>query len=153
MEIEREDYREPNRTKPLMEMFTEWHTEGSRNYRRTACRTECRTTLPEAYQMTTEKPSDILPKLSTEMATEKLTKNAPKRKKDSLQMKQKPNRITCQIREISITIRNHDYTVTEPRWQSTIDIFISRRQSNEFSKGRDSYVYTIKSYRQVEAHQ
>jgi len=26
MEIEREDYREPNRTKPLMEMFTEWHT-------------------------------------------------------------------------------------------------------------------------------
>jgi hypothetical protein len=30
MEIKREDYRKPNRTKPLLEMFTEWHTEGSR---------------------------------------------------------------------------------------------------------------------------
>jgi len=32
MEIEREDYRKPNRTKPMLEMFTEWHTEGSRKH-------------------------------------------------------------------------------------------------------------------------
>jgi hypothetical protein len=67
MEIEREDYREPNRTKPLLAMFTEWHTEASRNYGQMAYRTECRITLPEAYQITTEKPTDILPKLPTEL--------------------------------------------------------------------------------------
>jgi hypothetical protein len=66
MEIELEDYREPNQTKPLLAMFTQWHTEGSRNYGRTAYRTEFRITLPEAYQITTEKPTDILPKLPTE---------------------------------------------------------------------------------------
>jgi len=99
MEIEREGYWEPNWTKPLMKMLTDWCTEGSRNYRQTACRMECRTTLPEAYQMTTKKPTDILPKLPTEMATEKLTKNAPKLKKDSLQTKLKPNRIMCRITE------------------------------------------------------
>ena len=74
IEIEREDYWEPNRTTPLLEMFTEWHTEGSRNYGRTAYRTESRITLPEAYQMTTEKPTDILPKLPTEMAADKSAK-------------------------------------------------------------------------------
>jgi len=84
--------------------------------------------------MTTEKPMDILPKLPTEMATEKSTKNAPKPNKDSLRMKLKPNRLTCQITEITITIQNHDYTATEPRWQSTIDICLSRRRSNELSK-------------------
>jgi len=125
MEIEREDYREPNRTKPLMETFTEWHTEGSRNCRRTAYRTECRTTLPEAYQMTTEKPTDIIPKRPTEMATEQSTKNAPTPNEDNLQMKQKPNRITCRIREITIMIQNHVYTATEPRWQSTIHMMKS----------------------------
>jgi hypothetical protein len=39
-------------------------------------RTESRITLPEAYQMTTEKPTDILPKLPTEMAAEKSTKKS-----------------------------------------------------------------------------
>jgi hypothetical protein len=78
MEIEGKDYREPNRTKPLQAMFTEWHTEGSRNYGRTAYRMESRITLPEAYQMTTEKPTDILPKLPTEMAAEKSTKKSTK---------------------------------------------------------------------------
>jgi hypothetical protein len=76
MEIEREDYREPNRTKPLLEMFTERHTEGSRIYGRMAYRMECRITLSEAYQMTTEKPTDILPKLPTEIATVMSTKKS-----------------------------------------------------------------------------
>jgi len=40
-----------------------------KNYLRTAYRTECQTTLPEAYQMTTEKQTDILPRLPTEMST------------------------------------------------------------------------------------
>jgi hypothetical protein len=40
--------------------------------------------------MTTAKPTDILPKLPTGMDTEMSTKNALKPKKDSLQMKQKP---------------------------------------------------------------
>jgi hypothetical protein len=71
MEIERENYREPNRTKPLLEMFTERHTEGSRNYGQMAYRMECRITLPEAYQMTTEKPTDVLQKLPTETRIEK----------------------------------------------------------------------------------
>jgi len=88
----------------------------------------------DVYQMTAEKPMDIIPKRPTEMVTEKSIKNATK--KDSLQTKLKPNRITCRIREITITIPNHDYTATEPRWQSTIDIIISRRRSNEhFKKG------------------
>jgi len=45
---------------------------------RTAYRMESRITLPEAYQMTTEKSTDILPKLPTEMAAEKLTKKSTK---------------------------------------------------------------------------
>jgi len=75
---DREDYREPYRTKLHTKMLTEWCTEGSTNYRRTAYRTEYQTTIPKAYQMTTEKPTNILSKLPTEMATEKSTKNAPK---------------------------------------------------------------------------
>jgi len=73
MDIEREDHREPNQTKPLLEMFTAWHTEVSRTYGGMACRTESPITLPEAYHMTTEKATDILPKLPPEMATQKLT--------------------------------------------------------------------------------
>jgi len=38
-------------------------------YLRPAYRTECQTTLPEAYQMTTERRSDIQWKLPTEMLT------------------------------------------------------------------------------------
>jgi hypothetical protein len=73
--------------------------------------------------MTTEKPTDILPKLPTEMATEKSTKNARKPKIDSLQMKREaePNSVSNQ-REITMTILNHDYTATEQRLQSTIDL-------------------------------
>jgi hypothetical protein len=41
-----------------------------------AYRTESRITLPEAYQITTKKPTDILPKLTTEMAAEKSTKKS-----------------------------------------------------------------------------
>jgi hypothetical protein len=36
MEIEQEDYWEPNWTKPLLEMIAKCHTEGSRNNGRTA---------------------------------------------------------------------------------------------------------------------
>jgi len=90
--------------------------------------------------MTTEKPMDKLPKLPTAMATEESNNNALKPNNDSLQMKRKPNRITCRITEISIKIPNHEkstevHTSTEPRWQSTIDIYISRRRSIELSKG------------------
>jgi len=56
MEIEPEDYREPNRSTPLLQMFAGWHMEGSRNYSRTAYRMECQTSLPEAYQSPTTKP-------------------------------------------------------------------------------------------------
>jgi len=73
---------------------------------------------------------DIQQKLPTKMATEKLTKNALKAKNDSLQMEWKGN-----------------------QRKSTIDIYISPRQSNNLSTGGDSSVYTIKSYKQVEAHQ
>jgi hypothetical protein len=66
------------RTKPLSEMLTECCTEGPRNYHLTAYQTEYQTTIPKAYQMTTEKTTDIVSKLPAEMATEKLTKNAPK---------------------------------------------------------------------------
>jgi len=76
MEIEGEDYREPNPIKPLQEMFTDSITEGSRNNGQTAYRTESRITLPQAYQMTTETPPDILPKLPTMMAAEKSTKKS-----------------------------------------------------------------------------
>jgi len=89
------------------------------------------------YQITTENPTDIVPKRPTETATGKSTKNAPTPKKDSLQMK--PNRITYRITEIWITIANHEKSTEvhkspEPRWQLTIDIHRSRRRSNEFSK-------------------
>lgn len=36
--------------------------------------------------------------------------------------KPKPNWITCQITEITITIPNHNYTVTEPQWQLTLNM-------------------------------
>jgi hypothetical protein len=36
------------------------------------------TTIPEAYPMTTGKPTNILSMLPTEVATEKSTENAPK---------------------------------------------------------------------------
>jgi len=42
-----------------------------------AYRTECQTTLPEAYQMTTEKQTDILPKLPTKMATGRSVSTRP----------------------------------------------------------------------------
>jgi len=90
MEIEREDFWEPNRTKPLLQIFTEWHTKGWINYYRIAKRhtersrnqcgtpyqTEYRMTLPEAYQMTTELTTDILAKLPTETLTEESTKKS-----------------------------------------------------------------------------
>jgi len=76
---DREHFQEPYRTKPVTKTLTEWHTERSRNYRWTAYRSECQSSLPEAYQMTAEKQIDILPKLPTEMATEKSSNNAPKR--------------------------------------------------------------------------
>jgi hypothetical protein len=40
---------------------------------------------------------------------------------------------------------------TEPRWQSTTDLSLSRRRSNELTKGGHSCVYTIKSYQQVDS--
>ena len=64
--------------------------------------------------MTTEESTDILPMLPTEMAPEQSTKNAPKPKNNTLQMKLKPNRIKCRITErllsrITITLlRSHD---------------------------------------------
>jgi len=54
-------------------------------------------------------------------------------------------------REISITIPNHDYSATEPRWQSTIDICLSRRRSNKFSNEGDCRARSVKSYRRVES--
>jgi len=48
------------------------------------------------------------------------------------------------------TERDHQRS-TEPWWQSTTDLSLSRRWSNELKKGGDSHVYTIKSYRQVES--
>jgi len=76
MEIKRENYRNPNRTKPQLEMFTEWHTEASRRYGRMPYQTYCRITLPAAYQRTTKKRMDILPKLPTETGTEKSTEQS-----------------------------------------------------------------------------
>jgi len=69
MELEQEDYRKRNWAKPLLEMYTEWHTEGSRNNGRMASRTDSPITGPEAYQMTTEKAKDIQQKLPVDMAT------------------------------------------------------------------------------------
>jgi len=79
IEIERVDFREPYHTTPLTKTHTEWCTKGSRNYRRTAYRTESQSFLLEAYQMITEKQTDILPMLPTEMARGKWSKNPAKR--------------------------------------------------------------------------
>jgi len=85
--------------------------------------------------MTTEKPTDILPKLPTEMAAAMSTKNPPKPKEDSPQdeAKAEPNYVSNH-REITITIQNHNYTTTAPRWQLTIEIYISRQRINDLSK-------------------
>jgi hypothetical protein len=69
-----------------------------------------------------------------------------------LQTKQKQNRITCQITETTITILNHNYTATKLRWQSTIDMMMKSSTEQRIFKEGDSRVYTIKSYRHVEAH-
>jgi len=50
-----------------------------------------------------------------------------------------------------MAIPNHDYTATEPRWQSTIDMMEKSWTEQRIFKEGDSRVYTIKSYRQVEA--
>jgi hypothetical protein len=100
--------------------------------------------------MTTEKPTDILPKLPTEMATEKSTKNAPKPKKDSLQTKLKPNRITCRITDFDYNTesRLHCYPATKAidnRYDEVVD------GATNCQKGRDSRVRSVKSYRQVKS--
>jgi len=86
--------------------------------------------------MTTEKPTNILPKLPTEMAAEKSTKNAPKPKEDSPQIKHKPNRIMCRITE-RLRLRSRITITLLPRHDGNrqIDIYISHRRSNELSKG------------------
>jgi hypothetical protein len=53
--------------------------------------------------------------------------------------------------EITITILNHDYTATEPRWQSTIDMMKSSTEQRIFKKEGDSRVKSVKSYRQVKS--
>ena len=75
---DRADYQELYHTKPLTKMLTEWFTGWSRNYRRTAYGTECETTILEAYQMTTSKPRNILPKLPDMIPSEISTKNTQK---------------------------------------------------------------------------
>ena len=55
-------YRERYRTKPLTETLTEWRTEGSQ----TTAERHTELNAERFYQMTTEKPTDILPKLSSE---------------------------------------------------------------------------------------
>ena len=54
-------------------------------------------------------------------------------------------------REIKITILNHDYTATEPRWQSTIDMMKSSTEQRIFKKEGDSRVRSVKSYRPVKS--
>jgi len=51
-----------------------------------------------------------------------------------------------------ISSQPHDYTATELQLQSTIDIYWSRRRSNELQKGGDS-VRPVKPYRQVKSPQ
>jgi len=78
MQLTREDCHVPYPTKALSEKLTKWGNEGWRKYHWKAYRTECKFSWPEAYQMTTNRESDIPPKLPTDMATEKSSKNAPK---------------------------------------------------------------------------
>jgi len=93
MEIERADYRELYRTKPLTEMFTEWHPEGSRNFHQTAYRTEYRAIIPEAHQMTfTEKR---LPRLY-QMPNQEMPKSAYAMYKAAV-LEQKRARITVSM--------------------------------------------------------
>jgi len=78
-------------------------------------------------------------------------------------IKRKPNRITWRITErlqlqSRITNESHlqfgdpSYTATEPGWQSTINMMMKSSTEQRIFKEGDSRVYTIKSYRQVEAH-
>jgi len=75
---DREDYHQLYWTKPLTKMLTTFHSKGSRNYGWKAYLTECQTTFPEGYEVTTEKPTNILPTLPPQMTTEMSTENAPK---------------------------------------------------------------------------
>jgi hypothetical protein len=54
-------------------------------------------TSPEAYQMTTEKLTDIVPELPNKNAIEKSTNNSPKPKEVGLPTKLQMNRIMCQL--------------------------------------------------------
>ena len=47
---------------------------------------------------------------------------------------------------------NRNYTATKLRWQSTIDMMMKSSTEQRIFKEGDSSVYTITSYRQVEAH-
>lgn len=57
------------------------------------------------------------------------TEGRPKQKEDSV------NEIMGRMREITITIRNHNYTATEPQPQSTIDMMKSSVEQPIFKKG------------------
>jgi hypothetical protein len=48
-----------------------------------------------------------------------------------------------------ITVLYHDYTATEPRWQSTIDIYMTSTEQRISKKEGDSRVRPVMSYRQV----
>jgi len=67
--------REYDCTKPLIEMLTECHNKSSRNHLRTVFQLKCQTNIPEAYQMTTEKPMDVLPNPTSEIAKRSRPRN------------------------------------------------------------------------------
>jgi len=97
----------------------------------------------------------IQPMRPTKMARVKSSKSKPKPKKDCLQTKQKPNRITCRITDtfriqsrFAVTL----LSATKPWCQSTIDTYSSRRRSKELQQGRDSCVRSVKSYQEVIVH-
>ena len=56
------------------------------------------------------------------------------------------------INESQYQFGDRSYTATEPRWQSTINMMEKSSTEQRIFKEGDSRVYTIKSYRQYEAH-
>jgi len=136
MEIDRADYWKLYSIKPLTAMLTEWRIERLRNYHRTAYRTVYQTIIPEAYQSTTEEPTNILSMLPTKSRTELRVES------------QRDYHVQSRVTNQS----DPSNTATEPECQSTINMMMMSSTEQQIFTERDSQVYTIKFYRQGKDH-
>jgi len=99
-------------------------------------------------QVETRSKSTIKASQRKDKASGKMRRSRPRDKRSRRPPKSRDEGFRIKRRSTKRRTERDHQKSTEPRWQSTTDLSLSRRRSNEFQKGGDSRVYTIKSYRQ-----